>query len=90
MGKKLYEIYEFRFVDKASKEIISIYALDQDNAEIILDIINTCNDKSYERKRFGFKRKVLVNIEPKAYVLQQKDTAEQELYFRKKKINKNQ
>ena len=86
MANKEYEIFEFRFIDKASKDIISIYATTQDNAELILDIINTCNDKAYERKKIGFKRKVLVNIEPKAFELQQRDTQEQELIFRKQKM----
>lgn len=80
-----YEIYEFKYIDKASKDIISIYARDKDKAELILDIINTCNDKAYERKKIGFQKKVLINIEPEVLELQQKDTAEQELIFRKNK-----
>ena len=39
----------------------------------------------YERKVFGFKKKVFVDIEPETYELQQKDTAEQELIFRKQR-----
>ena len=83
MKQKEYEIFEFRFKDKASKEIISIYASTQDNAEIILDVINECNDKRYERKKIGFKKKVIVNIEPKVLEMQQRDTEEQNLVFRK-------
>ena len=43
------------------------------------------NDKVYDRKRFRFKKKVLVTIPPKVLESQQKDTAEQELIFRKQR-----
>ena len=82
MKEKEYEIFEFRFIDKKSKDIISIYASTQDNAELILDVINECNEKQYERKKIGFKKKVIVNIEPKTLEMQQRDTEEQNLVFR--------
>ena len=83
MKEKEYEIFEFRFIDKKSKDIISIYASTQDNAELILDVINECNEKQYERKKIGFKKKVIVNIEPKTLEMQQRDTEEQNLVFRR-------
>lgn len=85
MKKRGYEIFEFKFKDIFSKEVISIYARTQDTAEVILDYYNECNDARYERKVFGFKKKVFVDIEPETYELQQKDTAEQELIFRKQR-----
>lgn len=75
---KEYIIYEFTYIDKKTKETKTILASNVDEADLIIDIHNQDNDKVYDRKRFRFKKKVLVTIPPKVLESQQKDTAEQE------------
>lgn len=86
---KQYEVYEFRYIDKKSKEIKTILASNVDEADLIIEIYNEYNDKFYDRKRFKFKKKVIVSITPKVLENQQRDTAEQERQNRINKLNNN-
>ena len=79
---KEFEIFEFKYIDKPSKEIKTIYARNEDIADLIIEVYNTCSTKLYDRKRFGFKKKIIVNIDPQVLEFQQMDTAEQELNSR--------
>lgn len=77
-----YKMYEYTYVDKKSKEIKVVLASNVDIADLIIDIYNQHNDKVYNRKKFRFKKQVLVKVPPYVLENQQKDTAEQELRTR--------
>lgn len=77
--KKEYEMFEFKYVCKKTKENLNIYARNEDKADSIVDIYNKDREELFERKRVGFKKKILVNIEPEVLENQQIDTIEQKL-----------
>ena len=83
MIKKIYEIYEFKFVDKKKKETLLIYAKEEETALKILDIYNTDNDFLFDKPRFGYQKIVRIDINPIDLVNQQIDTAEQKLIERR-------
>ena len=82
MIKKIYEIYEFKFVDKKKKETLLIYAKEEETALKILDIYNTDNDFTFDKPRFGYQKIVRIEMNPTDLVNQQIDTAEQKLIER--------
>ena len=83
MIKKIYEVYEFKFVDKKKKETLLIYAKEEETALKILDIYNTDNDFIFDKPRFGYQKIVRIEINPTDLVNQQMDTAEQKLIERR-------
>ena len=83
MIKKIYEVYEFKFVDKKKKETLLIYAKEEETALKILDIYNTDNDFTFDKPRFGYQKIVRIEMEPTDLVNQQMDTAEQKLIERR-------
>lgn len=83
MIKKIYEVYEFKFVDKKKKETLLIYAKEEETALKILDIYNTDNDFIFDKPRFGYQKIVRIEMNPTDLVNQQMDTAEQKLIERR-------
>lgn len=83
MIKKIYEVYEFKFVDKKKKETLLIYAKEEETALKILDIYNTDNDFTFDKPRFGYQKIVRIEMNPTDLVNQQMDTAEQKLIERR-------
>lgn len=83
MIKKIYEVYEFKFVDKKKKETLLIYAKEEEIALKILDIYNTDNDFIFDKPRFGYQKIVRIEMNPTDLVNQQMDTAEQKLIERR-------
>lgn len=83
MIKKIYEVYEFKFVDKKKKETLLIYAKEEETALKILDIYNTDNDFTFDKPRFGYQKIVRIEMDPTDLVNQQMDTAEQKLIERR-------
>jgi len=87
---KDYVIYEFTYIDKKTKEKKVIFASNVDTADLIIDIHNQFNTFMFDRKKFRFKRKVLVSVPPSVLEHQQLDTAEQERQTRIDKIKKDE
>ena len=83
MVKKIYEVYEFKFVDKKKKETLLIYAKEEETALKILDIYNTDNDFVFTKPRFGYQKIIRIEMDPTVLVNQQMDTAEQKLIERR-------
>ena len=83
MIKKIYEVYEFKFIDKKKKETLLIYAKEEETALKILDIYNTDNDFIFDKPRFGYQKIVRIEMNPTDLVNQQMDTAEQKLIERR-------
>ena len=83
MIKKIYEVYEFKFIDKKKKETLLIYAKEEETALKILDIYNTDNDFTFDKPRFGYQKIVRIEMNPTDLVNQQMDTAEQKLIERR-------
>ena len=77
-----YRILEFRYIDKKTKEIKSIYAQDEEVANYIIGLYNQLSAYNYVKKYFGFKKKVYVSMEPNLLVTQEIDTAQQLLISR--------
>ena len=83
MVKKIYEVYEFKFIDKKKKETLLIYAKEEETALKILDIYNTDNDFTFDKPRFGYQKIVRIEMNPSDLINQQIDTAEQKLIERR-------
>ena len=68
--EELFEIYEFRFIDKKTKSKCVIYARKEETAMKIISLFNEKIDTYYwEKKRFRFKKLVYTSIPP--YELEQ-------------------
>ena len=82
------EMFEFRYVDKKKKEKKSIYAREETFAEYVIGLYNQISEYNFVKKKFGFKKKVLVSIDPAELEDQQMDTAQQMLITRAEECGK--
>lgn len=70
MNEEVFEIYEFKFIDKTTKMGAVIYARTEETAMKIISLFNEKIDTYYwEKRRFRFKKLVYTSIPP--YELEQ-------------------
>lgn len=76
MSINQFELYEFRYIDKETRTGFCVYARDEETADKIITIENSCNVYHYVKPKFRFKKKYISEQPPYELEQEQIETAE--------------